>query len=267
MHLKFDKFDFIIDKQCVQNSLLIVISGSHAYGWESYHSDLDIRRVFFPDINQALSVFYRCRTKQFTQGDIDITEYPIQDFIRLLAKGNGNALDNLFEVNGPPFPHPTFPYDKTKTSELQSIVLEHLHKGFLMHCTGYDTHIVKDMENKTRLERYGEHKLLLNRYKILLEGLILAKYNKVVYNLLKQQDYIKTEHCLSLREEYLALSETQASGYDLHSLCDAAIIEADELHSQLVNETENSGWSTAHQNTLDIALEHWLIDQYLPKSP
>jgi predicted nucleotidyltransferase len=181
MKFTFDKFTFDIDKLFLKFSLFIVISGSHAYGWNTDASDLDVRHVFAPDIKQALSIFYKCRTKQHKEkhdeGIIEFTTYPIQPFLGLLAKGNGNVLDNLFEATGPP--QPVIYADKPKVAQLQKIVLSHLHKGFLMHCTGYDIHLKKDMENETRLERYGREKLLLNRYKILLEGLILANYGEV----------------------------------------------------------------------------------------
>ena len=219
----------MIDKMAIKDALLVVVSGSHAYGWDTEKSDLDVRRVFFPDIKQALSVFYRCRTKQHKEktdaGTIDFTSYPIQNFIQLLAKGNGNALDNLFEATGPP--DPKLLSDQTKVAQLQKIVLEHLHLGFLMHCTGYDLHLKKDLENETRLRRYGERKLLLNRYKILLEGLILAEHRKVIYNLRQQHEFIKTKHCLALLENYQSGSSKEFTVGEVYR-------EVEQLHSQLV---------------------------------
>jgi len=235
-----------------------------AYGWDTEKSDLDVRRVFFPDIKQALSVFYSCKTKQHREkteaGIIDFTAYPIQNFIRLLAKGNGNALDNLFEATGPPYPKLLIP--EMKVAQLQKLVLENLHQGFLMHCTGYDLHLKKDLENETRLRRYGERKLLLNRYKILLEGLILAGFRKVVYNLRQQHEFIETKHCLALLENY------QSGKSIFHKEINVGEVyqEVEQLHSQLVEARIQSKWPTQRESTIDINLEHWLVNQYLPNS-
>jgi len=263
MKFEFDGFTFQMDKGCVNDALLIVVSGSHAYGWNTPQSDLDVRRVFFPDIQQALSVFYGCRTKEhkhkYERGLVETTDYPIQAFLRLLAKGNGNALDNLFEATGPP--DPKLHVDTVKVKQLQKIVLSHLHLGFLMHCTGYDIHLKKDLENERRLIQYGEVKLLLNRYKILLEGLILANYGEVVYNLKKQHEYIKTNWCIELLDTY------QAGQPFLGLRANQEVFrEVEQLHGRLAATIQTIKWPAQHQSTIDLALDKWLIEHYVPQS-
>ena len=236
-------------------------SRANAYGWSTAKSDLDVRRVFFPDIQQALSCFFSCRTKEHKEkcdrGLIEHTDYPIQVFLRLLAKGNGNALDNLFEATGKP--DPKLYVDKPKVLELQKIVLDHLHLGFLMHCTGYDIHLKKDLENETRLKRYGEQKLLLSRYKILLEGLILAEHKKVVYNLREQHEYIQTNWCLELLECYQTGQPFLGGRANQESYR-----EIEQLHYKLAKVIETINWPAGHQSPIDVALDHWLVDYYVP---
>lgn len=259
MYLEFDGFSWLIDKKCVEDALFIVVSGSHACGWNTAKSDLDVRRVYFPDIKQALSVFYRCRTKEHKhkteRGIIDTTEYPIQNFIGLLAKGNGNAVDNLFEADPDYPPYPKLHVDAVKVKQLQQIVLENLHKGFLMHCLGYDMSIAKDMLNPTRLQRYGEYKLLLNRYKILLQGLILAEHGKVVYNIIEQQKYRETNWCLELLDDYQQ-ERPRDTNFERKEL--------EQLHAQLAECIKTINWPDAHQSPIDLALEHWLVNYYIP---
>ena len=234
-------------------------SRANAYGWDTEKSDLDVRHVYFPTIQQALSIFYGANTKQFSADNIDHTEYPIRQFLRLLAKGNGNATNNLFEASDSNL---GLYLDKAKVKQLQKIVLSHLHLGFLAHCTGYDVHLQKDMENETRLERYGEQKLLLNRYKILLEGLIIADHKEVVYNLRKQLEYIKTSWGTELLDTYQEgqpLGETVIRDYTCAS---RSLREVEQLHHKLAERIQTIKWPASHESTLDLALDKWHINHY-----
>lgn len=251
---KFNGFEFWIDKTHVTDSLLLVVSGSHAYGWETAKSDLDVRHVYFPDIQQALSIFYGARTQQFSRDNIDHTEYPIKQFLGLLAKGNGNALDNLFEATDKRL---GLYVDRQKVKQLQKIVLARLHLGFLQHCTGYDTHLKKDMENETRVKKYGEQKLLLNRYKILLEGLILADHQEIVYNVRKQHEYIPTLWGIEVLETYQAGEPFLGSRASYE-----AFGEVEQLHYKLAEKIQTIKWPPSHQSTLDLRLDHWHVKQY-----
>lgn len=221
---------------------------AHAYGWRRDDSDLDVRVVYFPDVQQALSVFWRASTKQHRHENVDFTEYPIQQYLRLLAKGNGNVLDNLFEEK-------LYEPNSQRTKRLQRIVLDGLHKGFLYHCLGYSSNLVKDMANTTRLARYGTSKLLLNRYKILLQGLILEEHRKVEYNLRRMHNYIQTDYCLKLLDSFVDNTK-----FDQIAM---ARTETDSLYVQLADATETSKLPDYHQSALDVTLDRWLINHYL----
>lgn len=251
---KFGKFGFWIDKSHIKYILLLAVSGSHAYGWDTEKSDLDVRNVYFPNIQQALSIFYGANTKQFIADNIDHTEYPIRQFLMLLAKGNGNVADNLFEASDKNL---GLYVDTAKVKQLQKMVLSHLHMGFLLHCIGYDTHLKKDMENETRLRKYGKQKLLLNRYKILLEGLILASHGEVVYNVRKQHEYIKTNWCIELLEAYQSGQPFLGSRANQE-----ALREVEQLHNKLAEMITSIKWPTSDQSTLDLVLDKWHINHY-----
>ncbi len=184
---------------------------------------------------------------------VEITDYPIQNFIGLLAKGNGNALDNLFQAETE-----TSIHTRTKeVNDLKQITLEYLHNGFLNHCIGYDTSLANDMANPTRLERYGPQKLALCRYKILLEGMILANHREVCYNLLDQSNFVQTKYCLPLLSDYTSGQPPS----DLSSIKG----ELDQLRAQLIGITEHTKlWVHGKESPLDQALEQWYLEYYAP---
>jgi len=149
---------------------------------------------------------------------VDFVSYPIADYLRLLAKGNGNIIENLFE--------PKLYQNERLVNELQKIILESLHKGILKHYLGYSVSLKKDMENPSRLQRYGLDKLILCRYRVLLAGLLVEKRKEIIYNLNEQHKFIKTDFCSDILTHYLLHSDASKplltnAQEELEKLCDA----------------------------------------------
>jgi len=247
--IKYLDYEFLMDKAVLQDSLYIVVSGSHAYGWSTLNSDLDLRRVFYPTVRQALSVLFRCKNnfyKDESNGKIvECTEYPIQNFILLLSKGNGNVLDNLFQASNDDL---CIVRKDEEVKELQQIVLDEIHDGFRKHFLGYDVSLQKDLSNESRLTKYGKEKLLLNRYRLLLEGIILCEHREVVYNLPRQMKYIDTKYCEDLLNSYL-----EGKKFHRHNDC---ISEIEELRKRL------ESLQLPSYSALPHCLDTWLIDKY-----
>jgi len=51
--------------------LFVGVSGSHSFGWATNKSDLDLRFVYFPPIEQLVSPFFKCHTKTRVENGID----------------------------------------------------------------------------------------------------------------------------------------------------------------------------------------------------
>lgn len=248
MDFKYENFEFGIDKLAMKGMLFVAVSGAHAYGWASEDSDLDIRQVWFPDIAQAVSVFFKAKTKSWTNTNMDFVSYPISSYLGLLAKGNGNIIENLFQEKL---------YQKRKmVKELQTIVLENLHVGILKHYWGYSVSLFKDAQNKSRVKRYGIDKLLLCRYRVLLAGLILEEQHKIVYNLEEQYKYRETENCLQLLETYKNKGETPPRERT------DAMIELADLHRKLERIIKTAKLPPSHVGAPTVQLERWLIKYY-----
>ena len=248
MDFKYENFEFWIDKLAMKGMLFIAVSGAHAYGWAREDSDLDIRQVWFPDLAQAVSVFFKAKTKSWTNDSIDFMSYPISSYLGLLAKGNGNIAENLFQEKI---------YGKKRlVRELQKIVLENLHTGFLKHYWGYSISLFKDAQNKARVIKYGIDKLLLCRYRVLLAGLIVEEHREIVYNLQEQHKYLETENCLELLETYKNEGKTPPRERT------DAMIELADLHRKLEKTIETTNLPSNHVGAPTVQLERWLTKYY-----
>lgn len=92
------------NKWIVDNMILFVRSGSHAYGTNTEESDRDYKGVFIPPLNYHLGIHdftsitmnTSSNDKKNSSDDIDVTIYSLKEFFRLAMKGNPNILEMLF---------------------------------------------------------------------------------------------------------------------------------------------------------------------------
>jgi len=253
MEFKYQGFEFTIDKLALKGMLFVAVSGAHAYGWARDDSDLDVRQVWFPDVAQAVSPFFKAKTLMWTTQNIDrmtydFVSYPISEYLHLVAKGNGNIIENLFQEK--------VWENKQLVSELQEIVIANLHKGLLQHYLGYSLSLAKDMGNPSRIKRYGLDKLLLCRYRVLLAGLILEQKHKIVYNLEDQAKLRKTENCLPLLNQY------KNKVVEITGLRSDAMNEVIDLHEELEHVIENSKLPDSKIGAPIVQLDRWLVKYY-----
>ena len=246
---KYDRFRWAVDNILVKDLLFIGISGSHTYGWNREDSDLDIREVWFPDIAQILSPFYKPRTKtEYRFDNTDFVSYPANIYIRLLDKGNGNMLENLFQ-------HKVYE-NKKLVDELKDITLKNLHTGFLKHYAGYSLNMKKDFTNESRLKKVGIVKLILTRYRVLLSGILLNTYKEVIYNLNEQHKKFMTDHCLPLLEKYK--NNEEISG----KLIKSAINETDRLDKILKEDHIDKPNLIPAEQSPSPSLNRWFVNYY-----
>jgi len=124
--MSIEGFTWEVDNDILNTTLFTAISGSYSFGWSKKDSDLDIRETWFPLQNELMNPFWRPRTLQWKEkceaGIIDFVSYPLNIYLQLLNKGNGNLLENLFQ--------PKMYENTSLVKELQSIVRKNIHKGY-----------------------------------------------------------------------------------------------------------------------------------------
>lgn len=82
------------------------LSGSHAYGLQTEHSDVDIKGVFVMPEEQFLGLDY---VEQVNDEKNDTVYYELKRFMQLLAKNNPNILELLYSPDDcVRFMHPVF---------------------------------------------------------------------------------------------------------------------------------------------------------------
>ena len=254
MLFNYNDREFPIETKWVKSCLFIAVSGSNSFGWDKPNSDLDLVHVWMPLIENLISPFWGAnKNRHSIHGDMDRREYPIQNFLRLLAKGNGNALDNLFE--------PKLYEMKEQVKELQDIVKTHIHKGFIHHCLGYSKSIKKDFDISSRVETTGLHKLILTRYRVLLQGFCLLD-GKIEYNLPRLLKIVsKTDWASPIAEKVLDdyLASENNNILKQSKLLIAAKLDTDTLHEMLEVELSDS---LIEHSTIEVPLDRWMIRFY-----
>lgn len=91
--LKSDSYDFLRnDKNLGTNISLLGLGGSHAYGTNNEHSDLDIRGVA---TNSKRNIFIGQDFEQVVEVDTDTTVYSFDKIVKLLCSCNPNTIEML----------------------------------------------------------------------------------------------------------------------------------------------------------------------------
>lgn len=91
--LKSDSYDFLRnDKNLGTNIILLGLGGSHAYGTNNEHSDLDIRGVA---TNSKRNIFIGQDFEQVVEVDTDTTVYSFDKIVKLLCSCNPNTIEML----------------------------------------------------------------------------------------------------------------------------------------------------------------------------
>jgi len=252
MEFEYKNFKIDFDKAFIKSCLMISVSGAHAYGWATAESDIDVISVWMPDISQVLSIQFRGQNKEEkievdNKKTMDYKSYPLYNFMRLIIKGSGNAIENLFQ-------------DKLYSrdylvKELQDIVMKNLHSKFLGHYDRYyEKTLKKDMLNYTRLEKYGIQKLILNSYRVLRTGIILAEKKTLIYNIIDQDKYFSNNLCLNILSDYVFDLTTNIT------ILAKARKEINQLSLLLKEKIKECDWYKIFPSNI---LDSWLKKYYL----
>lgn len=96
--LKNQEYDYLrTNKHLGKNIALLTVGGSYAYGTnvcnDEHVSDFDLRGVFTHSKEEILTM--NCLDKPLVNRDLDVSIYPMKQFIDLLSKCNPNVIELL----------------------------------------------------------------------------------------------------------------------------------------------------------------------------
>lgn len=91
--IKAPEYDFLRnDENLGENIILLGLGGSHAYGTENEHSDLDIRGIA---TNSKRNILIRKDFEQVVERETDTTIYSFEKIVKLLCECNPNTIEIL----------------------------------------------------------------------------------------------------------------------------------------------------------------------------
>jgi predicted nucleotidyltransferase len=163
-----------------QDILFLSISGSHAYGTSRPDSDVDVRGVWIPTMEQVVSITPGSLTKTYTFNHytdyVDIELKSLPNYLRLLGKGNCNCLENLFQEKI---------WSTHPVQSLQKLTMEKgIHKGFVHSFKGFSISQQRDFHVKRKT------KCLLYVFRLLAEGIYLFETGKLEMDINKLYRYM-----------------------------------------------------------------------------
>jgi len=183
-HFEFDTKDLNIEAREI---LFASISGAHAYGTAKDTSDLDVRVVTRPPLKDLIKLptpnLQRAKEYRPEKG-VDVTVINVWSFLqKLLTRGNGNFLENLFQYMIVPgekgWSRHAFRWRVEFIEDLQEDVMRFgITSKFANHYKGFYKGQLADYEKR------GNNKCLLYAYRVALSGLHLVRNNEVRMSLL-----------------------------------------------------------------------------------
>jgi len=224
--------------------IFIAKSGADAYGWAKKDSDLDLRLVWCPNWILTVGLQRKEKAKQIQKLALDITHYTIHHFFNLLCKGNGNCLENLFQ--------PKIFEDVEVVNELQKLSMENLHVGYLKHWLGYSHTLQKDMKIGSRVTKRGKLKPLLDCYRILQSGIILATRKEVIWNIVEQYKFVSKNNSIEVLEAYLQDKKVS------EDFIESSLVELKDMQNGLKMLIDSCSWKEIRKEPFNS----WLGEYY-----
>ena len=90
--LRSTEYDFLRTDKRLENTILLTLGGSHAYGMSTPTSDLDIRGIA---LNSRSDILLGTDFEQVDNATTDTTIYSFNKMIELLSKSNPNTIEQL----------------------------------------------------------------------------------------------------------------------------------------------------------------------------
>lgn len=157
------------------HALFWTISGAHLYGFPSVDSDVDVRGAFLTPTRDLLGLSRPADTHEKTEvfhgREVDFVAHEAAKLFLLLAKGNGNALENVFSplvAGGEPF-----------LAALKPVAAKAACRASVHHYRGFFQSQRKQFEK----DEPKKVKTLLYAYRTVLTGIHLMRTGEVVAHL------------------------------------------------------------------------------------
>jgi len=164
--------------------LFVSLSGSHAYGISRPDSDIDLRGVYIPPLKNIISVnknWKKTYSYNHLTDIIDLEVKSLPNYIKLLANGNCNCLENLFQEK-------IYVKDLLLIEDLKNMVLERgLSKKMYHSFKGFSYSQEIDFFKKRKI------KCLLYVFRLLAEGIYLFETGYFDMNIHSLYNYIDSE--------------------------------------------------------------------------
>lgn len=154
--------------------LFAAVTGSHAFGCATSASDYDVHGMHLLGIKEVLGLGSPRETHEQKMAhprdgkEVDVSTHDLRKFVRLLLKGNGNVLEDLYS--------PLVLFTSLVHEELKEISTGCITKQLALHYKGMAF-------NQQRRMRANEIKKLLHIYRCLLMGIHLMRTRTLVLNL------------------------------------------------------------------------------------
>lgn len=162
------------DGQCA-NALFWTISGAHLYGFPSVDSDVDVRGTFLSPTRELLGLKKpldtREKTDAFAGREVDFVAHEAAKLFNLLAKGNGNALENVFS--------PLVCGGEEFLQQLRPLAAKGACRTSVDHYRGF----YKSQRKQFEKDEPKKVKTLLYAYRTVLTGTHLMRTGEVVAHL------------------------------------------------------------------------------------
>jgi predicted nucleotidyltransferase len=153
-----------------ERCFLAAVSGSHAYGFPSPDSDVDLKAIHLAPTAAVLGLESVRETADFlgvVEGvEIDYTSHELGKACRMLLKGDGNLLERVLG------PYPVL--EHPRAAELRRLAADGVHQGYARHYAGFSKSLFKEYE-RGKAEGTPRVKPLLYVFRTALTGAHLLR--------------------------------------------------------------------------------------------
>jgi len=153
-----------------ERTLLAGVSGSHAYGFPSPDSDVDLKAIHLASTRAVVGLGGPRETASFLdvvdEVELDYTSHELGKACAMLLRGDGNMAERVLG-DYPVREHP-------RADELRDLARRNLHRGYLSHYRGFSRALLKELD-KGKAAGAPRVKPLLYVFRTALTGLHLLR--------------------------------------------------------------------------------------------
>lgn len=237
----------IAEEERRRSHLVIALSGSHAYGFPSPDSDLDLKSIHIEDTARVLglgtSAAHADRMEILNGIEIDYTSNELKPALLGVLQGNGNYIERILGA--------LRPHAAPELAELQPLVRRSLSRRLFRHYLGFGTSQLKAFHADSK----GSAKKLLYVLRTALTGAHALRTGEMVIDLRELIDQYGFSDARSLIDakragERTALPPELAARWGDEVTRAFDVLESAYRSSPLPEEPQNTA-----------ALEAWLLEQ------